>query len=68
MTRRKPRIQTVEQADQAMDSLAWLRSQGMPNGPVRDLWDAAVAYRAEVHRLRQQVEPEGRWQRKVNGK
>lgn len=50
MTRRKPRILTVEQADQAMERLGWLRAQGSPNAAVRGLWDAAVAYRAAVHR------------------
>ena len=51
MTRR--RINTVEDADAAMERLAWLRTQGNPNAAVRELWDCAVAYRAAVHRQEQ---------------
>lgn len=50
MTRRKPRITTVEEADAAMESLGWLRHQATPSREVRHLWDCAVAYRAAVHR------------------
>ena len=50
MTRRKPRITTLEEADAAMAKLGWLRAQATPNAAVRELWDCAVAYRAAVHR------------------
>ncbi|MBP3955462.1 hypothetical protein J8F10_09225 [Gemmata sp. G18] len=50
MTRRKPRINSVEEADKAMERLGWLRAQATPNAAVRELWDCAVAYRAAVHR------------------
>ena len=64
MTRRKPRITSVEEADQAMERLAWLRTAASPNAAVRELWDVCVTYRAAVHR--QEAEPEGRWAKKVN--
>ena len=50
MTRRKPQITTVEEADAALERLGWLKTAGSPNGAVRELWDVAVAYRAAVHR------------------
>lgn len=50
---KRPRIVTVEQADQAMERLGWLRSQGSPNAAVRELWECAVVYRAAVHRQEQ---------------
>jgi hypothetical protein len=67
MTRR-PRILTVEQADAAMERLAWLRAQGSPNAAVRELWDCATALRAEIYRLQKLLgqDGDGKWQRKVN--
>jgi hypothetical protein len=49
MTRRA-RILTVEQADAAVERLAWLRSVGHPNGAVKELFDAYATVRAAVHR------------------
>lgn len=65
MTRRKPRITTVEEADVAMDRLGWVRAQGTPNAAVRELWECATAYRAALHRQEQVAEPEGRWAKKI---
>ncbi len=50
MTRRKPRITSLEQADAALESLGWLRGAGSPNREVRTLFEVAAFYRAAVHR------------------
>jgi hypothetical protein len=47
---RKPRISSLAEADVAMERLGWLRSMGQPNGPVRELFEVAAFYRAQVHR------------------
>jgi hypothetical protein len=67
MTRR-PRINTVEEADAAMANLGWLRTQATPNAAVRELWDCATALRAEIYRLQKLLgqDGDGKWQRKVN--
>jgi hypothetical protein len=57
MTRR--RINTVEEADAAMAKLGWLRTQATPNAAVRELWDVASAYRAEIHRLQKLLDGQG---------
>lgn len=50
MTRRKPRITSIEEADAALERLGWLKTAGSPNAAIRELWDVAVAYRAALHR------------------
>jgi hypothetical protein len=51
MTRRSP-ITSTEQADKELESLGWLRGAASPNREVRRLFDVAVHYRTELHRLR----------------
>lgn len=60
MTRRKPRIVTVEQADQAMERLGWLRHAGHPNSAIREMLDCYTAVRAEVHRLQALLGQDGK--------
>jgi hypothetical protein len=50
-------ITTLEEADDALESLVWLLAGGRPNREVRRLFDVATFYRDAVRR--QPKEPKG---------
>lgn len=59
---KRKRISTVEQADEAMAKLGWLRFQGHPNEAIRELWECAATYRAAIHKQAGQAK---KWQERV---
>ncbi len=58
MTRRR-RINTVEEADAAIERLGWLRKVGHPRGPISEVFEAYVTVRAELHRTQKLLDGEG---------
>ena len=69
MTRRA-RINTVEEADAAVERAQWLRKVGHPRGPINEVFEAYATVRAELHRTQKLLDGQGggHFQRMVSTK